>query len=435
MDSANPGKRVYLDNAATSYPKPPEVWESMERYMRGTGASPGRGGYRNSLDAGRVVFEAREAVAQLFHASRAERVVFTPNVTYSLNFAIHGLLRQGDHVVTTSMEHNSVMRPLRFAQSRSGVGVTVVQCDAQGRLDPEDLRRALRPDTKMIVMTHASNVAGTLMPVAEVAGIAREFGVFMVVDAAQSAGAVHIDLGEMPVDVLAFTGHKGLYGPPGTGGMVLSARAATEIAPLVQGGTGSRSDEEFQPGLMPDKFEPGTPNTVGIAGLGAGIRFVLQHGESQIGAHELQLAGEFARLARETPGVRLLGPWDRECDTGVDTGVRAGVSAGVSATANTTASATANTTASAARNTAAADRVATVSVGFTSERADASRAAFLLDSEFGVMVRSGLHCAPLAHKTIGTFPAGTLRFSFGWFNTIEDARYAASALASAATGN
>jgi len=395
LDIAGADRRIYLDNAATSYPKPSEIWESMARYMNDIGASPGRGGYGSSLDAGRLVFEAREAAAQLFHASKAEQVIFTPNVTYALNFAIHGLLRRGDHVVTTSMEHNSVMRPLRSAEEGVATEVTAVRCDAQGRLDPRDVRRALRPSTRMIVMTHASNVCGTVMPVAEVAGIAREAGVFMVVDAAQTAGTTDIDLSALDVDVLAFTGHKGLYGPQGTGGMVLSPRAAAEMAALVQGGTGSRSDEEFQPGLLPDKFEPGTPNTLGIAGLGAGIRFVLQRGVNQIAMHELRLAGEFAQAARAVPGIRLFGPWETDTSEAV----------------------------------CAPDRVATVSVSFTSAQADPARAAYLLDKDFGIMVRSGLHCAPLAHRTLGTFPAGTLRFSFGWFNTMSDARDAAAALA------
>ena len=387
-------KRIYLDNAATSYPKPGEVWESMARYMHDIGASPGRGGYGSSLDAGRLVFEARETAAQLFHAPGAEQVVFTPNVTYALNFAIHGLLRRGDHIVTTSMEHNSVIRPLRSAGESIGAEVTVVKCDAQGRLDPHDVRCALRPNTRMVVMTHASNVCGTVMPIVEVAGVAHEAGVFMVVDAAQTAGVIDIDLRSMAVDVLAFTGHKGLYGPPGTGGMVLSARAATEMASSIQGGTGSRSDEEFQPGFLPDKFEPGTPNTLGIAGLRAGIGFLLENGVDQIGMHELRLAGEFAKAAHAIPGIRVFGLWE--------TGDEAAI--------------------------CARDRVATVSVGFVSAQADPARAAFLLDKEFGIMVRSGLHCAPLAHRTLGTFPAGTLRFSFGWFNTMSDVRDAAGAL-------
>jgi cysteine desulfurase/selenocysteine lyase len=298
------------------------------------------------------------------------------------------------------MEHNSVIRPLRSAQESIGVEVTAVKCDAQGRLDPRDVHRALGPNTRMIVITHASNVSGTVMPVAEVAGIAREAGVFMVVDAAQTAGAVDIDLRALAVDALAFTGHKGLYGPPGTGGMVLSPRAAAEMAPLIQGGTGSRSDEEFQPRFVPDKFEPGTPNTLGIAGLGAGIRFVLKNEVNHIGMHELRLAGEFAQAARAITGIRVFGPWETQASASV----------------------------------CARDRVATVSVGFTSTQADASRVAFLLDRDFGIMVRSGLHCAPAAHRTLGTFPAGTLRFSFGWFNTMSDAHDAASALAQIAAG-
>jgi cysteine desulfurase family protein len=397
MDMAYAGRRIYLDNAATSYPKPPKVWDSMERYMRDVGASPGRGGYESSLGAGRIVYEARESAARLFHAPAAEQVIFAPNVTYALNFAVHGLLRHGDHVVTTSMEHNSVMRPLRFSEEHRGVEITEVECDIRGSLDPEDVRCALRPHTRMIAITHASNVSGTVMPIAEIANIAREAGVFMMVDAAQTAGAIPIDLRELGADVLAFTGHKGLYGPPGTGGMVLSPRAATQMLPLVQGGTGSRSDEEVQPGFLPDRFEPGTPNTVGIAGLAAGIGFVLENGAEQIGLHELRLADEFAQMARGIPGVRVFGPWGAEMGS--------------------------------AAAACALDRVATVSAGFTSPLSDPARAAYLLDRDFGIMVRSGLHCAPAAHRTLGTFPVGTLRFSFGWFNTMDDARDAAIALA------
>lgn len=389
--------KIYLDNAATSVPKPPQVWEAMQQYMLNIGASPGRGGYSLSLDAGRLTLNARIAAARLFRAPSEEHVVFTPNVTYALNCAIHGLLRPEDHVVTTSMEHNSVIRPLCHAKDQNRVEVSIVGCDSLGRLDPDDIRKAIRPNTKMIVMTGASNVVGTILPVADVGRIAAEAGAFFVVDAAQTAGVIDLDFGALGADILAFTGHKALYGPPGTGGMIVSDRAAAEMLPLAQGGTGSKSDEERQPGFLPDKFEPGTPNTVGIAGLAAGMQFVQKTGPDRIRRHEAELASRFVQQAVDIgPKVRVLGPWG-------------------------------------SGEASADDAVATVSISFEDGCIDPGRLAYELDAEFGVMVRSGLHCAPLAHKTVGTFPEGTVRFSFGWFNTIADVDRAATALAELAS--
>lgn len=364
----------------------------MRHYICNIGASPGRGGYSLSLDAGRVALNARIAVAELLRAPSEEHVVFTPNVTYALNSAIHGLLRPGDHAITTSMEHNSVIRPLRHAEDQEGVELSIVKCDALGRLNPDDVRKAVRPNTRMIVMTNASNVVGTILPVAEVGRIAAEVGAYFVVDAAQTAGILDLDFGALGADVLAFTGHKALLGPPGTGGMVVSDRAASEMLPLAQGGTGSRSDHERQPDFLPDKFEPGTPNIVGIAGLAAGIEFLQTTGVDRIRQHEAQLAKEFVgRLRGSAPRVRILGVWgsDEACSD---------------------------------------DAVATVSIGLEESCADLGCLAYELDSRFGIMVRSGLHCAPLAHRTMGTFPEGTIRFSFGWFNTASDVDAAASAL-------
>lgn len=381
---------VYFDNAATSNPKPPQVLEAMEHYMKKVCASPGRGGYRWSLDAGRIVYQARAKVRELFNAPALESVAFTMNVTYALNCAIQGLVRPGDHVVTTSVEHNSVIRPLRFMQEAYGIQVTVVQCDGRGMLDPDDVRRAMRPETRTVVMTHASNVVGSVLPVAEVGRVAQEFGAFFIVDTAQTAGVLDIDFAAIGADVLAFTGHKSLMGPPGTGGFVVSSRAAGEMRPLVHGGTGSRSHLETQPEDLPDKFESGTMNTVGIAGLAAGIEFVLSTGLERICEHERSLARRFVDGVREIGGFKLYGP------------------------------------------EAPGQRVATVSVG--AERgADLANLAYRLDAEYGVMVRSGLHCSPLAHRTIGTFPEGTLRFSFGYFNTEDEVDYAVRALAALAT--
>lgn len=383
-----PVRQVYLDHAATSRPKPPGVAEAMDHYMRQVCASPGRGGYGLSLDAGRLVYRARAVLKQLFNAASEENVVFTLNVTYALNIAIKGLIGPGDHAVTTSVEHNSVIRPLRQLQAERGIELTIVECDRQGLLDPAALARAMRPNTRAVVMTHASNVLGSILPIAEAGRIAHEAGAFFIVDAAQTAGVLDIDFADTGADVLAFTGHKSLMGPPGTGGFVAGARAAKLMKPLLAGGTGSRSHLETQPEEMPDKFEAGTMNTVGIAGLCAGVEFIASTGVRRMREHELELAAAFIDGAQAIDGVVVYGPRAHE------------------------------------------PRVPTVSVGLAGR--DLAMAAYRLDAEHGVMVRPGLHCSPLAHQTAGTFPEGALRFSFGYFNTREDVDYALNALATVA---
>lgn len=377
-------RSVFLDNAATSYPKPEIVPQAMLNYLSHVGASPGRGGYNLSLEAGRIVLDAREAVRDLFNAPSEDQVIFTPNITYALNLALQGLLRPSDHVITTGMEHNSVIRPLRALEERRQVEITVVPCDHEGRLDPEHIQAALRPNTRLMVLTHASNVSGTILPLAEIAAMAQKAGVFLLVDTAQTAGVLKIDFQQLHLDGLAFTGHKSLYGPPGTGGLVVSKRMAEEMEPLVYGGTGSKSDDEHQPLFLPDKFEAGTTNTVGIAGLLAGIRFITHTGQQQIAAHERHLAQLFLNGLKKMPQIRIHGP------------------------------------------AAGEERVATVSLTVPGQ--DLGALAYRLDAEYGIMVRSGLHCAPLAHKTLGTFPEGTLRFSFGYFNTEHDVLYSLDAL-------
>ncbi len=375
---------IYLDNAATSYPKPPQVAEAMLHFMNDVGANPGRSGHRLAVDAGRVMYEAREAVAELFNAPDPMRVVFGLNVTEALNLALRGLLRPGDHVVTSSMEHNSMMRPLR-ALERAGVEVTVVRCSPEGFLDPDDVERALRPNTTLIAINHASNVVGTLLPVAEVGRIARRRGLLLLVDAAQTAGAYPIDMGADGIDLLAFTGHKSLYGPMGTGGLVIGERVdPARLLPLKRGGTGSHSEHEDQPDFLPDRYESGTPNAVGLAGLAAGVRWVLEQGVGAIRAHELSLTRQLIAGLRETPGVTLYGPIDAE------------------------------------------RRMAVVS--FNVAAMDPAAVGLRLDDEHGIMCRVGLHCAPAAHKTIGTFPVGTVRFGLGAFNTADEVRAAIRAV-------
>jgi cysteine desulfurase/selenocysteine lyase len=281
---------IYLDNAATSWPKPEAVYQAMDSLMRNTGASPGRSGHLMSLTAAHIVHETREALCEFFGIADPSHLVFTANATEALNLAIKGLLRPGDHAVTSSMEHNSVMRPLR-ALEKTGVELTVAPCASDGSLDPGEIGRAIRPNTRLIVLTHASNVVGTVLPVAAVGRIARSHGVPLLVDAAQSAGCYPIDVETMNIDLLAFSGHKSLFGPQGTGGLYIRPGLESRLEPLKYGGTGSFSEHENQPDFLPDKYESGTPNTVGLAGLGAGVRFVMREGLGNIRKKEERLTG------------------------------------------------------------------------------------------------------------------------------------------------
>lgn len=380
-------KTVYLDNAATSWPKPPGMMEAMVEYNRFIGASPGRSGHTRSVDAGRVLIDARQAVAKLFGVPDVLRVIFTKNATEALNIVISGLLGEGGHAVVTGMEHNSVMRPLNAARSR-GADFSVVRCSGGGELDPGDVVPLIRRDTRLIVITHASNVTGTIMPVAEIAAIARERGIPLCVDAAQTAGAVPIDIEAMHIDLLAFTGHKSLYGPQGTGGLVIGGGLEHAIGPLMHGGTGSRSEFEVQPDFLPDKYESGTPNTIGIAGLHAGIGFVSGVGIDAVRRHEKSLTARLLERLESIDGVRVYGVKDPDRQTAV--------------------------------------------VSFAVDGMSPSDVSFTLDEEYGVMSRPGLHCAPSAHRAIGTFPEGTVRFSAGFFTTREDIDYAADAVAAIA---
>lgn len=367
---------IYLDYAATSWPKPPEVIKAMAEYLEHAGGNPGRSGHRLSIEAARVLFAARESLATLFNAPDPQRVIFTHNVTYALNLTIRGLLKAGDHVVTSSIEHNSVMRPLR-ALERQGLELTVAQCEPDGRMDLGKLKAALRTGTKLVVVTHASNVMGTILPVREIAEIAHAAGAILLVDAAQTAGAVPIDVQAMGVDLLAFTGHKGLFGPPGTGGLVIGPQVDIEqLEPLVRGGTGSKSEFEEQPDLLPDKYESGTPNGVGIAGLGAGVRWVSERGVDEIRAHETALTEAMLAGLHDTRGVTVYGPNDAKAMTSV-----------VSCTV-------------------AGSRVSDVGLR--------------LDDEFEILCRVGLHCAPAAHRTIGSFPEGTIRLAPGALTTLDE---------------
>jgi cysteine desulfurase family protein len=367
---------IYFDNAATSWPKPPGVAEAMVHFINEVGANPGRAGHRRAVEAGRVVYNAREAVAELFNAPDPLRVTFGSNVTEALNLALRGCLRPGDHVITSSMEHNSVMRPLR-ALERQGVELTVTPCSPEGFLDPADVEAALRPDTKMVALNHASNVVGTLLPVTEVGRICRQHNLLLLVDAAQTGGAYPVDVQADAIDLLGFTGHKSLGGPMGTGGLIVGERVdEKQIEPLKRGGTGSRSEREEQPDFLPDMCESGTPNAVGLAGLEVGVRWVLERGVEAIRAHEVALTQRLIAGLRAIVGVTVYGGRDAELQT--------------------------------------------ATVSFNVAGMAPSEAGLRLDDEYGVMCRVGLHCAPAAHKTFGTFPVGTVRFGLGAFNTAEE---------------
>ncbi|HPJ94765.1 MAG TPA: aminotransferase class V-fold PLP-dependent enzyme [Deltaproteobacteria bacterium] len=381
---------VYLDNAATSWPKPPETLKAIEHFHTRVGANPGRSGHSLSIDAGRIIMDAREAIAELFGIDELLRIIFTKNATEALNIVISGLIRPGDHVITTSMEHNSVMRPLR-AMEVAGAEVSVVPCSASGELDPQDIEHAIRRETRAIIMTHASNVTGTIMPISDIGAIARDRGIIFCVDAAQTAGAVPIHISQQCIDLLAFSGHKSLYGPQGTGGLYIGPGLEKEITPLMMGGTGSRSEFEEQPDFLPDKYESGTPNAPGIAGLGAGVRFVLDTGVETLRKKEIALSRQLINGLSDIQGVRMYGVGDALRQTPV--------------------------------------------VSFTIDGTSPSEAALILDEDFGIMSRPGLHCAPSAHRTIGTFPEGTIRLSPGFFNTAFEVAYTLEAVAQIASRN
>jgi cysteine desulfurase family protein len=367
---------IYLDNAATSYPKPKEVGQAMMYFLEKVGANPGRSSHRLSIESGRILYQARESLAELFNVDDPLRIIFTLNVTEALNLALKGLLWSGDQVITSSMEHNSVMRPLRELEKR-GVEVKVVPCSSQGVLDPVDLERAIKKNTKLIVLNHGSNVIGSLTPITVVGEMAKRHHILFLVDTAQTAGCYPLDIKKDNIDLLAFTGHKALYGPPGTGGLVIGERVNTKkLIPLKVGGTGSHSEFEEQPDFLPDLYESGTPNIVGLNGLKEGVRFVLAEGVDKIHQQEKNLIIRLIEGLKEIPEVTLYGGDYRK------------------------------------------EQVAVVS--FNLKDKWPSEVGMRLDEEYDIMCRVGLHCSPATHKTIGTFPRGTVRFSMSWFNTLEE---------------
>ena len=372
---------IYLDNAATTFPKPSSVYKSVMRAMTVYGANPGRGSHAMAIEGARIIYETRELLAQLFNLDDPMKVIFTFNATDSLNIAIKGILNLGDHVVTTEMEHNSVLRPIKELE-KSGVENTIVKCSPDGTINLNDLESAIKENTKLIVTTHVSNLTGTIFPIEEIGKICKKHNILYLLDASQSAGVLNIDLKKYNIDFLAAPGHKGLLGPQGTG--ILLINNETEMKQLKEGGTGSRSSNLEHPDFYPDKLEAGTHNLPGIAGLNAGIKYILNRGIESIYSHEKKLLDIFIAEIRKNPKIKIYGP---ECIE-----LRSGV------------------------------------VPVNIDGMDSSEVANILDLEYKIAVRPGLHCAPLAHKAIGTEKIGAVRFGVGPFNKSTDIMAAADAL-------
>jgi cysteine desulfurase family protein len=368
--------QIYFDNAATSFPKPEEVYATVDHILREVGANPGRSGHRMAIEASRFIYETRVSAASFFNVPDEKNVIFTYNATDALNIGIKGLLKPGDHVITSSMEHNSVIRPLHKL-SKKGIPYTVVKCSKLGELDPKDIENAINKETKLIVLTHASNICGTVFDIEAVGSIAKKHGIVFMVDAAQTAGVLDIDVRRMNIDMLACSGHKSLFGLQGTG--ILYVKDGIDLDTIKEGGTGSHSEAPDQPDEMPDKYESGTLNTPGIAGLGAGIRFIMSKTLENIRSKEVELLTHLLDELRKIDDVTLYGVCDPSRQVNV--------------------------------------------VSFNIKGMECSQVGYSLDSEHNIMVRVGLHCSPIGHKTLETFPQGTVRVSLGYFNTHEEIDY------------
>ncbi len=365
--------RIYLDNAATSWPKPEGVILAMADFLREQGCSPGRGGYDCALQAGREVLRTRELLADFLGSSSPENVIFTYNATYALNFALQGLLKPGDHVITSDLEHNAVWRPLKTLEKNRGISISIFPF-SQVPFREQEFNQLIKPRTRLIIINHSSNITGQILPVREIGSfLQKKEDILFVVDSAQTAGCVPLDLEEMGIDIIAYTGHKGLLGPPGTGGLLMSNRAAAAVNPLIQGGTGSSSDQEFQPDFLPDKMESGTLNMPGIVGLKAGIQYIKEKGLPALEEKRQNLVGFLRQGLMAIPEIQLLGSADNNTD----------------------------------------------SVSITCREQDPAFLAHELGRR-GVMARGGLHCCPQGHQALNTFPQGSLRFSPGIFNTREE---------------
>ncbi len=370
--------RIYLDNSATSWPKPEPVIKAVTSFMTHCSASPGRSGHSMSLEAARIVYDARQLIADFFNAPESDKVIFTHNATHAINIALKGLLNQGDHVIISGMEHNSVVRPLRALEKSGTIELSILPCDRNGKMNIRDLENNITSNTKLVVTIHGSNVNGVLFPIEEIGKICHKHGILYMVDAAQTAGFVSIDMQIQNIDILTFTGHKKLYGPTGTGGLCLGKNINPES--VFQGGTGSKSDKEFHPDFYPDKLEAGTLNTAGIAGLKAGIDFIQNEGIENIRS-SLQMKTQY--LIEQLQQIEEITVY-------------------------------------------CAGDLPVISVA--SQLFTPDQLSHILDTKYEVMTRPGLHCSPLAHKSLGTLPQGTVRFSPGYFNTEEQIIYTIESL-------
>jgi cysteine desulfurase family protein len=370
-------KTYYFDNAASSWPKPPEVIEAMTKCLLEYGANPGRGSHQMAVRASRALFETRKSLAKLFGISNPNDICYTMNTTEALNLAIKGSLKEGDHVVTTSVEHNSVRRPLEYLRRTKNIEITYVQADNKGYVDPLKIREAIKNNTRLFICSHSSNLLGTIVPLAEIAEICKAKKVLLLVDAAQTAGTIAIDVQKLGIDLLAFPGHKGLLGPQGTGGLYIHPEV--DLEPILQGGTGSQSEAIEQPLVRPDRYEAGTQNTVGIAGLNEGVKYVLQQTVEAIHKKEWTLTQRLMEGIQEIKGIQILGPNLGEDKTGI--------------------------------------------VSFVVKQIDASELAFILDQSFQIAVRAGFHCTPLGHETAGTTETGAVRASVGFYTTVDEVEH------------
>ncbi|MEE1086978.1 MAG: aminotransferase class V-fold PLP-dependent enzyme [Schaedlerella sp.] len=368
-------KSIYFDNGSTSYPKAPGIAEAMAEFLTRCAFNINRGNYEQAYEVAGIVLETRELLAELFHAESSRQVVFTPGITYSLNYLIKGLLKKGDHVLVTGLEHNAVMRPL-CQMEKTGVQYEILPVDKEGSLILEEVENHIRENTRLLIAVHASNVCGTIVPIKKLGAVCKKHGIYFAVDTAQSAGILEIDMRKCNIDFLAFTGHKGLLGPQGIGGFIISDDLDKELTPLIVGGTGSISNQLEIPEMLPDKYESGTMNLPGIVGLHTSLKYLKKTGVETIHKKKMELTEYFLMRLGEIKGVRVVGK--NEID----------------------------------------GRVAVVSLYF--QDIDNAIVAFQLESEYGIMTRVGLHCAPVAHKSLGTYPQGTVRIAFGASNTKEE---------------
>jgi len=369
-------KKIYVDNSSTSFPKAPGVSDAIKDFLDNVGCNINRGGYESSYNLALEILDTRKQICELFGFNNPRNVIFTPGITYSLNMILKGFLKEGDHVVTTSMEHNGVMRPLHEL-SKKGISFDIASCNSDGSLNAGDIVKLINHKTKAVIMTHASNVCGTILPICDISEVCKKHGIKLIVDSAQTAGVLDIDMSY--IDALAFTCHKGLLAAQGLGGFLLKSEFADIIEPIITGGTGSKSHEIIQPTVLPDKFEAGTMNIPAIIGFKKALEYVKLIGIKTIFETEMRYAEKFLYEISKVNGIRIVGKSDLQ------------------------------------------DRIAVISLDFINK--DNAEIASVLDSEYGIMTRCGMHCAPAAHNTLQTYPQGTVRFSFGHFNTMQDIEY------------